>query len=295
MRNLHWAPAILCKPSIAFYSDRCVTEALSNRLVVRLGSCCLLKDTWHCWCYCTDWDRIAWQVKEKNQCNIVQRSVHITVYSLYRWSLRNAHWVRGGHCIRNLTFQGSFSAPLTYQSFSGDRTLNIDDVYEVVKQAFSCEYHLTVECHGSLLSDGWLVPYDTSITSVAYANTTGSFCASENGRICIYPSISSGLLGYGLLDRYVKLQVAHAPGVLGTFSPPPRVGGPSMHRGTCVTHVMWFMPGSLTSGFIWSRWRGKRSRHSRRMRNAQFYVSGKRSIVFGQSDYAKLVKTGRSK
>ena len=45
---------------------------------------------------------------------------------------------------------------------------------------------------------------------------------------------------------------------------------------TCVTHVPWCMPGSLTSDFLWSRWRGKRSRHSRRTHNPQFYVSGKR-------------------
>ena len=45
-----------------------------------------------------------------------------------------------------------------------------------------------------------------------------------------------------------------------------------------VTHVPWCMPGSLTRGFIWSRWQGKRSRHSQRMRNPQFYVSGKRPI-----------------
>ena len=65
-----------------------------------------------------------------------------------------------------------------------------------------------------------------------------------------------------------------------------------MHHGTCMTHVPWYMPGSLTSGFLssrwrgklsrqyflWSRWRGKRSRHSRRMRNPQFYVSGKRPM-----------------
>ena len=31
---------------------------------------------------------------------------------------------------------------------------------------------------------------------------------------------------------------------------------PDMHHGTCVTHVPWCMPGSLTSGFLWSRWRG---------------------------------------
>ena len=49
-----------------------------------------------------------------------------------------------------------------------------------------------------------------------------------------------------------------------------------MHHGTCVTHVPWCMPGSLTGGFLWCGWRGK---HSRRMRNPQFYVSGKRPIV----------------
>ena len=36
------------------------------------------------------------------------------------------------------------------------------------------------------------------------------------------------------------------------FSPPPRVSDHDMHQGTCVTHVSWCMPGSLTSGFLWS-------------------------------------------
>ena len=80
------------------------------------------------------------------------------------------------------------------------------------------------------------------------------------------------------LTRYVKLRVVHAPGMPGTFSPPPRVSDPDMHHGTCVTHIPWCMSGSLTSGFLRSRWRGKRSRHSRCMRNQQFYVSGKRPI-----------------
>ena len=53
----------------------------------------------------------------------------------------------------------------------------------------------------------------------------------------------------------------------------PLVSNPGMHHGTCVTHVPWCMSGSLTCGG-----RGKRSRHSRRMRNPQFYVSGKRPI-----------------
>ena len=77
------------------------------------------------------------------------------------------------------------------------------------------------------------------------------------------------------LTRYAKLRVAHAPGMPETFFPPPWISDPDMHHGTCVTHVPWCMPGSLTSGFLWSRWRGKRSRHSRCMRNPQFCASGK--------------------
>ena len=84
---------------------------------------------------------------------------------------------------------------------------------------------------------------------------------------------------HGPLARYVKSRVAHAPGMPGTFSPPPRVSDPDMHHGTCVMHVPWGMPGSLTSEFLWSRWRGKRSRLSRRMLNQQFYVSGKRPML----------------
>ena len=63
------------------------------------------------------------------------------------------------------------------------------------------------------------------------------------------------------------------------FFPPPRVSDPDMHHGTRVTHVPWRMPGSLTSGFLWSRWRGKRSWYSRRIHNPQFCVSGKRPVV----------------
>ena len=85
-------------------------------------------------------------------------------------------------------------------------------------------------------------------------------------------------LGNGPLARYVKLRVVHAPGMPGTFSPPPRVSDPDIHHGTCVTHVSWCIPESLTSGFLWSRWRGKRSLHSRRMRKPQFNISGKRPM-----------------
>ena len=84
---------------------------------------------------------------------------------------------------------------------------------------------------------------------------------------------------HGSLTRYVKLRVAHAPGIPETFSPPLWVSDPDMHHGTCVTQGPWCMPGLLTSGFLWSRWRGKRSRHSQRMCNPQFYVSGKRPMA----------------
>ena len=88
------------------------------------------------------------------------------------------------------------------------------------------------------------------------------------------------LVWHGPLAGYVKLRVTHAPGMPGTFSPPLRVSDPGMHHDTCVTHVPWCMPGLLTSGFLWSRWRRKRSRHSWRMCNPQFCLSGKGPIEF---------------
>ena len=59
--------------------------------------------------------------------------------------------------------------------------------------------------------------------------------------------------GHGPLARYVKLRVAHAPGMLGTFfrhqvQRKPLFSHPGMHHGTCVTHVPWCMSGSLSRG-----------------------------------------------
>ena len=88
------------------------------------------------------------------------------------------------------------------------------------------------------------------------------------------------LICNGPLTRYANLRVAHAPGIPGTFSTPPRISDPDMHHDTCVMHVPWCMPGSLTSSFLWSRWRGKRSRYFRRMYNPQFCVSVKRPIRY---------------
>ena len=83
----------------------------------------------------------------------------------------------------------------------------------------------------------------------------------------------------GPLSRKVKLRVAHA---LGTFSLPPRVSDPDMHHSTCMMHVPWCAQGSLTGGFLWIWWRGKRFRHSRCLRNPQFYVYCKSPLPRGR-------------
>ena len=88
------------------------------------------------------------------------------------------------------------------------------------------------------------------------------FCAYINK---IYIPIYGDVATNGPLIRYAKLRVAHAPGMPGTFFPLRRVSARNMNHGTCVRHVPWCIPGSLTGGFFWSRWRGQRSRHSQRM------------------------------
>ena len=81
------------------------------------------------------------------------------------------------------------------------------------------------------------------------------------------------------LTRIVKSRVVHAPGMMpGTFSLPPRVNDPDMHHDTCMAHVPWCIPGSLTSGFRWRWWRGNVYRYSRYMHNPQFYLFHKRPI-----------------
>ena len=52
-----------------------------------------------------------------------------------------------------------------------------------------------------------------------------------------------------------KITSCACAGNAGNVFPAPRVSDPDTHHGTCVTHVPWCMTGSLTSGFLWSRWR----------------------------------------
>ena len=71
------------------------------------------------------------------------------------------------------------------------------------------------------------------------------------------------------------------------FSATSGYNDPDMHHSTCVTHVPWCMPGSLTNGFLWRRWRGKRSRHSGACatRNFAYLVRGPLNDVnFGTTD-----------
>ena len=113
-------------------------------------------------------------------------------------------------------------------------------------------------------------------------NTVTIITPPEN----IYKILLDGML-WVWASCQIRISARCAWGMPGTFSPPPWVSDPDMNHGTCVTHVPWCMLGSLISGFLWSWWRGKRSRHSRRMRNPQFHVSGKRLIATSHA-------TGRS-
>ena len=90
---------------------------------------------------------------------------------------------------------------------------------------------------------------------------------------------------YGPLVRYVKLRVAHAPGMSVTFSQPPRVSDPDMHHGTCVTHVPWCVPGSR---YAFKSIAGKLPQHSRRMRSPQLYISCKRPMETLSTSYCPL-------
>ena len=83
----------------------------------------------------------------------------------------------------------------------------------------------------------------------------------------------------GSLTRYVKLRVEQAPGMPGTFSPPPTSKETAGYRYRHASRHVRDARAVMHVGIANPRWRGKRSRHSRRMRNTQFYVSGKRPMA----------------
>ena len=83
-----------------------------------------------------------------------------------------------------------------------------------------------------------------------------------------------------LVDRYTGVWLFFSNHyILHTFGVKLYLQCLSWYEKKDMTHVPWCMPGSLTSGFLWSQWREKSSPHSRRMRNPQFDVSGKKPIL----------------
>ena len=83
---------------------------------------------------------------------------------------------------------------------------------------------------------------------------------------------------HGPLTRYAKSRVAHTAGMPGTFSPPPTSKETASQRSRHASRHVRHARDVMHVGIATPWWRGKRSQHSRRMRNLQFYVSGKRPI-----------------
>ena len=72
--------------------------------------------------------------------------------------------------------------------------------------------------------------------------------------------------------------VAHAPGMPGTFSAPLTTEETARQRSRHASRHVRDARAVIHVGIDNPRWRGKRSRHSRRMHNAPIYVSGKRPM-----------------
>ena len=86
----------------------------------------------------------------------------------------------------------------------------------------------------------------------------------------------------GPLTRYAKLRLAHAPGMPATFPPPPWVSDPAASRHARDARAVMHAEIAYWRCFLWSRWRGKRSRHSRRMhyRNFTYLFRGSLCVRF---------------
>ena len=80
-------------------------------------------------------------------------------------------------------------------------------------------------------------------------------CAYCRGRKHVMPKCCSGDSTMGLLPNTSNCGCACARNA-GNVFPATAVSNPDMHHGTCVTHVPWCMPGSLTRVFLWIRRRG---------------------------------------
>ena len=93
------------------------------------------------------------------------------------------------------------------------------------------------------------------------------------------------MLHHGPLTRNTKLRVAHAPGMSGMFSPPPTSKETASQRSRHASRHVHHARAVMHVGIAKPRWRWKRPRHSRCMRNWQFYVSGKRPMMHTHSPF----------
>ena len=84
---------------------------------------------------------------------------------------------------------------------------------------------------------------------------------------------------HGSLTSYVKLRVAHAPGIPGNVFPATDSVKTASHRPRYASRHVRDERAMMHIGIANSRKRGKYNQYSPRMRNSQFYVSGKRPIV----------------
>ena len=94
--------------------------------------------------------------------------------------------------------------------------------------------------------------YQLLITA-ACTNTVGKMKGRHSRAADRCPFVPRHSLSQVTSFMQLGMLCAHAPGMLGMFSRQrlqrkPLVSNSGMHHGTCVTHVLWCMSGSLTHG-----------------------------------------------
>ena len=85
----------------------------------------------------------------------------------------------------------------------------------------------------------WLRTCIATITSNCKSASLSVVCVPSRLQWCV--TQNAGVIDqdrHGPLTRYITLRVAHAPGMPGTFSPPPRISDPNMHYGTYATRAL---------------------------------------------------------
>ena len=95
-----------------------------------------------------------------------------------------------------------------------------------------------------------------------------------------FPFLSLICKDWSWVSYHVKLRVVHLPGMPGTSSPPPTSTETATWRPRHASRHVRHARVVMHVWIAYPRWRGKRFRYSRGMRNPQFYVSGKRPVAW---------------